>query len=48
MREGIEFDYYDVTREPERLKEMLGHTQGERKVPVIVQDRQVTIGYGGS
>jgi len=27
---------------------MLGHTQGQRKVPVIVEDGKVTIGYGGT
>jgi len=27
---------------------MLGHTQGQRRVPVIVEDGKVTIGYGGT
>ena len=30
------------------MQEMLGYSEGQRKVPVIVNDGQVTIGYGGS
>ncbi len=30
------------------MEEMLNHSRGQRKVPVIVADGQVTIGYGGS
>jgi glutaredoxin len=44
----VAFDYFDVTRDADRLKEMLGHSQGRRKVPVIVRDGQVTIGFRGA
>jgi len=27
---------------------MLGHTSGARRVPVIVEDGTVTVGYGGT
>ncbi len=30
------------------MKEMLEHSKGQRQVPVIVDARKVTIGYGGS
>jgi glutaredoxin len=30
------------------LEEMLKHTNGGRKVPVIVEGGKVTVGYGGS
>lgn len=34
--------------DPSRLDEMLGHSKGVRKVPVIVEDGKVTVGYGGT
>lgn len=40
--------YHDVQLDPRFLEEMLQHSRGQRKVPVIVADGQVTIGYGGS
>jgi len=30
------------------LDEMLVHAKGARRVPVIVEDGRVTIGYGGT
>jgi hypothetical protein len=30
------------------LGEMLRHTKGARKVPVMVEDGRVTVGYGGT
>ncbi len=30
------------------MEEMLKHSNGERKVPVVVEGSKVTIGYGGS
>jgi glutaredoxin len=41
-------DYRNVTRSPALLDEMLGHSKGARKVPVIVEGGQVTIGHGGT
>jgi len=29
------------------LEEMLRHTEGERRVPVLVEGSKVSIGYGG-
>lgn len=41
-------DYRDVLADPENLEDMLKLTQGVRKVPVLVEDGQVLLGYGGS
>ena len=41
-------DYRNVKRSAPLLDEMLGHSKGARKVPVIVEDGRVTIGYGGT
>jgi len=37
-----------VKQDSKKLEEMLQHSKGVRKVPVIVEDGKVTIGYGGS
>jgi glutaredoxin len=37
-----------VLADGEKLKEMLKHSKGARKVPVIVDEGKVTIGFGGS
>jgi glutaredoxin 3 len=37
-----------VKASPEQLGEMLGWSAGQRRVPVIVEDGKVTIGYGGT
>lgn len=41
-------DYRNVKASPADLAAMLAHSQGARKVPVIVEDGRVTIGYGGT
>ena len=46
-REGREFDYYNVIKEPDHLDTMLQHSKGARKVPVIVEGEKVTIGFEG-
>jgi glutaredoxin len=37
-----------VKARDENLEEMLKHSGGVRKVPVIVQGEKVTIGHGGT
>jgi glutaredoxin 3 len=39
--------YVDVKKDPEGMKEMLRHSKGSRRVPVIVEQGVVTVGYGG-
>ncbi len=40
--------FYNVKTDPERLQEMLVYSKGEQRVPVIVEGKKVTIGYGGA
>lgn len=48
MKEGYKIVYKDVVDEPRSLEEMLKHTPGSRRVPVLVEAGQVTIGFGGT
>ncbi len=41
-------DYRDVLDDPRHLEEMLKFSQGLRKVPVLVEEGQSTVGFGGS
>jgi len=38
----------DVKKDASRLQEMLSLTNGTRRVPVIVENGKVKVGYGGS
>ncbi len=40
--------YFDVKADSDKLDEMLKHSRGVRKVPVLIEGGKVTIGYGGS
>ena len=42
------FEYVNVIADGARLKEMLKHSKGVRKVPVIVDGDKVTIGFNGT
>jgi hypothetical protein len=37
-----------VTKDKSGLERMLQFSNGERRVPVIVEDGKVTVGFGGS
>lgn len=45
---GYSVQYYDVKTNAKKLQEMLSHTNGQEKVPTIVEDGRVTIGFGGT
>ncbi len=45
---GKRAKYIDVQSDSQKLQEMLKLTDGVRKVPVIVEEGNVTIGYGGT
>ena len=47
-RRDIQVEYIDVKRKPADLERMLGYSSGHRRVPVIVDNGQVTIGWGGT
>jgi glutaredoxin 3 len=39
--------YFNVSKDQRHLEEMLRHSKGQRKVPVIVAAGKVTIGFEG-
>jgi glutaredoxin len=40
-------DYFNVTADAGHMKTMLKHSNGARKVPVIIDGAKVTIGFEG-
>jgi glutaredoxin len=44
----VAFEYINVKKNAAELQRMLGFSQGRRAVPVIVENDQVTIGFGGT
>jgi glutaredoxin 3 len=44
----VPFEYINVIADASKLKEMLKHSKGVRKVPVIVDGDKVTIGFNGT
>ncbi len=40
--------YRNVKKSAPHMDEMLVHTGGARRVPVIVEDGKVTVGFGGT
>jgi glutaredoxin len=47
-RRNVAFRYINVLEDEEGLKQMLGYSKNRRQIPVIVEDEQVTIGFGGT
>ena len=45
---GVPFRYINVKKNPAELEQMLALTKGQRRVPVIVEQGKVTIGFGGT
>jgi glutaredoxin len=48
VRRDIDVHYIDVKQSPAEMERMLGYSNGHRRVPVIVEDGKVTIGFGGT
>ena len=46
-KQGREVDYYDVRQDADKMDSMLKYSDGTRKVPVIVDQDNVTIGFNG-
>jgi glutaredoxin len=44
----VAFEYINVKKNPAELQRMLTFSAGRRAVPVIVENDQVTIGFGGT
>jgi glutaredoxin 3 len=47
-RRKIPFEYINVLEDDAGLKRMLGYSRGRRHIPVIVEEGNVTIGFGGT
>jgi len=47
-KRSVAFEYVNVLADAAMLKEMLKHSRGVRKVPVIVDGDKVTIGFNGT
>ena len=48
-RRDVDVEYVDVKKSRAAMEQMLGHSGGHRRVPVIVDDDgRVTIGFGGT
>jgi len=48
QRRHVEVQYINVKKNPTELQRMLEFSKGRRAVPVIVDDGDVTIGFGGT
>ena len=44
----IPFEYVNVKASAENMQRMLSWSEGSREVPVIVEDGNVTFGFGGT
>jgi glutaredoxin len=47
-RRDVDVEYIDVKKSREAMEQMLGYSGGHRRVPVIVDEGKVTIGFGGT
>jgi glutaredoxin len=47
-RRGVEYEYINVRQNPPELQRMLKYSKGQRCVPVIVDDDEVIVGFGGT
>lgn len=45
---GFPVEYFDVKADPEAMRRFLELSGGERRVPLIVEQGRVTIGFGGT
>jgi glutaredoxin len=46
--EGIEYEEFNVEKDPEALRRMLEINGGRRVVPTIVRGEEVTVGFRGT
>jgi len=46
-RDGRPFEYFNVAKDTGHLDRMLKLCNGGRRIPVIVEDGNVTIGFNG-
>ena len=46
-KKGSDVDYFNVVSDSSKMDDMLKHSNGARKVPVIVDQGKVIIGFDG-
>ena len=46
-KQGFEVEYFDVRHDADKMNTMLEYSDGIRKVPVIVDRDNITIGFNG-
>ncbi len=46
-KQNREVEYIDVLEDAKQLDTMLGHSDGQRRVPVIVDGDKILIGFKG-
>jgi len=47
-RRGYAVQYLNVKNDNNLLNEMLVHSNGQRRVPTIIENGRVTVGFGGA
>jgi glutaredoxin len=47
QNDGKDVEYYDVSSDSEKLDDMLKLSDGMRRVPIIVENGKVIIGFNG-
>lgn len=47
-KRGVELEYHDVRRDAAAMRRFLDYSLGDRRVPLIVEDGRVTVGFGGT
>lgn len=46
-KSGQKVEYHDVRHSADKMKQMLKYSDGRRRVPVIVDQGKVTVGFNG-
>jgi hypothetical protein len=44
----VKVEFLDVKRDPSAMKRFLALSGGDRRVPLIVEDGRVTVGFDGT
>ena len=47
VKKGKDVEYFDVLSDADKLNTMLKYSDGSRKVPVIIDQGKVAIGFNG-
>ena len=47
QKDGKDVEYYDVLSDSEKLDDMLKYSDGMRRVPIIIEEGKVIVGFNG-